>query len=109
MALTADDHRFLTRAVDLAEEALHAGDEPFGTILVDPEGTIVFEDRNRVSGGDQTQHPEFAVARWAGQHLPQIARRHRQRLRESLTPGGRSAGLSACAHRRRPAARRPPR
>ena len=74
MALTADDHRFPTRAVDLAEEALRAGDEPFGTILVAPDGTIVFEDRNRVSGGDQTQHPEFAVARWAGQHLPQEAR-----------------------------------
>lgn len=93
MALTADDHRFLTRAVDLAEEALRAGDEPFGTILVAPDGTIVFEDRNRVSNGDQTQHPEFAVARWAGQHLPQEAR-----AAHTVYTSGEHCPMCAAAH-----------
>jgi hypothetical protein len=27
------------------------------------------EDRNRVAGGDHTQHPEFNLARWAATNL----------------------------------------
>ncbi|MFC9087119.1 nucleoside deaminase [Nocardiopsis dassonvillei] len=63
--LSETDMRHLRRAVDLAEEALEAGDEPFGSVLVSGEGTVLFEDRNRVAGGDPTQHPEFAIARWS--------------------------------------------
>lgn len=63
------DRSFLTRAVDLAEAALAAGDEPFGSVLVSPAGEVLLEDHNHVSGGDHTQHPEFAIARWAAQHL----------------------------------------
>ncbi|ASU58061.1 nucleoside deaminase [Nocardiopsis dassonvillei] len=63
--LSETDMRHLRRAVDLAEEALDAGDEPFGSVLVSGEGTVLFEDRNRVAGGDPTQHPEFAIARWS--------------------------------------------
>lgn len=58
----------LRRCVDLAREALDAGDEPFGSLLVH-DGAVVFEDRNRVSGGDATRHPEFEIARWAAEHL----------------------------------------
>lgn len=65
MTVTADDLRHLNRCVELAREALADGDQPFGSILVDADGVVVFEDRNRVSGGDQTQHPEFAIARCA--------------------------------------------
>ena len=57
------DRAHLRRCVELAEEALRAGDEPFGSVLVDRTGIAVAEDRNRVSGGDPTQHPEFALAR----------------------------------------------
>ena len=32
-------------------------------------GTVLFEDHNRVQDGDATQHPEFAIARWAAAHL----------------------------------------
>ncbi|CAL9329784.1 nucleoside deaminase [Nocardiopsis dassonvillei] len=63
--LSETDMRHLRRAVDLAEESLEAGDEPFGSVLVSGEGTVLFEDRNRVAGGDPTQHPEFAIARWS--------------------------------------------
>ena len=59
------DRDFLRRCVELAREALEAGDEPFGSLLADEHGTIRFEDRNRVSGGDATRHPEFEIARWA--------------------------------------------
>ncbi|APC35226.1 nucleoside deaminase [Nocardiopsis dassonvillei] len=63
--LSETDMRHLRRAVDLAEESLEAGDEPFGSVLVSGEGAVLFEDRNRVAGGDPTQHPEFAIARWS--------------------------------------------
>ncbi|MDN5896599.1 MAG: nucleoside deaminase [Nocardioides sp.] len=67
--LTDTDRGHLRRCVDLAREALEAGDEPFGSLLVDADGQELFADRNRVAGGDQTQHPEFAIARWAAKHL----------------------------------------
>lgn len=70
MALNDDDLRHLHRCVELAREALDEGDEPFGSILVDPTGRTLFEDRNRVKDGDATQHPEFAIARWAATHVP---------------------------------------
>jgi tRNA(Arg) A34 adenosine deaminase TadA len=75
MALTDADRQLLTRAVDLAEEALMAGDEPFGSVLVSPTGEVLLEDHNHVAGGDHTQHPEFAIARWAAQHLSAEVRR----------------------------------
>lgn len=64
-----NDLRHLRRAVDLAAEALEAGDEPFGSVLAARDGTVLLEDRNRVSGGDRTQHPEFALARWSTTRL----------------------------------------
>ncbi|MFB7721853.1 nucleoside deaminase [Nocardia sp. NPDC056100] len=63
------DLHYLERCVELATEALDAGDEPFGSVLVAADGTILAEDRNRVSGGDQTRHPEFELARWAAENL----------------------------------------
>lgn len=65
MAITDQDRVHLRRAVELAERALASGDEPFGSVLVSPEGDVLFSDRNHVAGGDHTQHPEFAIARWA--------------------------------------------
>ena len=59
------DLTHLRRCVELAREALDAADEPFGSILVGADGRTLFEDRNRVSGGDATRHPELAIAQWA--------------------------------------------
>jgi tRNA(Arg) A34 adenosine deaminase TadA len=67
--VTDEDRVFLRRAVDLAHEAAETGDEPFGSVLVDADGNILFEDRNRVSGGDATRHPEFELARWAAANV----------------------------------------
>ncbi|WP_353940325.1 nucleoside deaminase [Streptomyces sp. HUAS MG91] len=72
------DERELThlrRCVDLAAEALEAGDEPFGSVLVDGAGTVRAEDRNRIAGGDSTRHPEFELARWAAENLTPQERR----------------------------------
>jgi tRNA(Arg) A34 adenosine deaminase TadA len=67
--VTDDDLRHLRRCVDLAELALDMGDEPYGSVLVSGDGAVLFEDHNHVASGDETQHPEFAIARWAAQHL----------------------------------------
>jgi tRNA(Arg) A34 adenosine deaminase TadA len=69
MTVTDTDVRHLRRCLELAREGLEAGDEPFGSVLVDASGEVRFEDRNRVAGGDQTRHPEFEIARWAAEHL----------------------------------------
>ncbi|WP_018177981.1 nucleoside deaminase [Jongsikchunia kroppenstedtii] len=67
--MSNNEIQYLERCVELAEEALDAGDEPFGSILVGADGAVLHEDRNRVGGGDPTRHPEFKLARWAAEHL----------------------------------------
>lgn len=59
------DLEHLRTAVDLAREGLEAGDEPFGSVLVSGDGEVLRQDRNRVAGGDNTRHPELALAQWA--------------------------------------------
>lgn len=66
--LSNEDMAFLGDAVDLAEQAVEQGDQPFGSVLV-LDGQPRFSDHNRVSGGDHTRHPEFAIARWAANNL----------------------------------------
>lgn len=67
--LSPEDLTHLRRCVELAREALADGDEPFGSVLVDPDGAVLHEDRNRTAGGDQTRHPELELARWAAAHV----------------------------------------
>ena len=69
--IDAHERPYLERCLALAEQALTAGDEPFGSVLVDGEGRVRAEDRNRIAegAGDATRHPEFALARWAAEHM----------------------------------------
>ena len=69
MEITQTDLTHLRRCLELAREAVDDGDEPFGSVLVDADGTVRFEDRNRVKDGDETRHPEFEIARWSASHL----------------------------------------
>ena len=69
MSISETDLVHLRRAVDLARLALERGDEPFGSVLVSGEGDVLFEDHNHVVALEATQHPEFAIARWAGANL----------------------------------------
>ena len=69
MSVDATDLVHLRRAVELARLALERGDEPFGSVLVSGDGEVLFEDHNHVATGDHTQHPEFAIARWAAQNM----------------------------------------
>ena len=64
-----EELRHLRRCVELASEALDAGDGPFGSVLVAADGTVLAEDHNRVSSGDRTRHPEFELARWAAANM----------------------------------------
>jgi tRNA(Arg) A34 adenosine deaminase TadA len=68
------DRRHLTAAVDLAEAALEAGDEPFGSVLVDGAGRVLQTAVNEVVHRDATHHPELMLAQWAGDHLDADAR-----------------------------------
>lgn len=74
MMITDKDMLHLRRCVELAAEALDAGDEPFGSVLVDGDGNVLQEDRNRNKSVDATYHPEIAVAKWAAQNMTPEAR-----------------------------------
>jgi tRNA(Arg) A34 adenosine deaminase TadA len=87
------DLGFLRRCLELAEEGLEAGDEPFGSVLISADGDILAEDRNRVAGGDRTRHPEFELARWAAAHLPPEERR-----RATVYTSGEHCPMCAAAH-----------
>jgi len=67
--MNESDVGHLRRCVELAREALDAGEEPFGSVLVAADGTVLAEDHNRTAGGDQTRHPEFELARWAAGNM----------------------------------------
>ena len=83
----------LRRCVELASEALEASDEPFGSVLVGMDGAVLAEERNRVGAGDRTQHPEFALARWAANHMTA-----EQRAAATVFTSGEHCPMCAAAH-----------
>ncbi|GAF23615.1 cytosine/adenosine deaminase [Bacillus sp. JCM 19047] len=91
--ITSEDKAYLIQCIELAKKALKNGDEPFGSILVSANGDILVEDHNHVSGGDQTQHPEFAIARWAAAHLTT-----EERKTTTVYTSGEHCPMCAAAH-----------
>ncbi len=87
------DRKHLRRCVELAAKALAAGDEPFGSVLVSGNGEVLFEDHNHVAGGDHTQHPEFAIARWAAENLAPG-----ERAAATVYTSGEHCPMCAAAH-----------
>jgi tRNA(Arg) A34 adenosine deaminase TadA len=83
----------LRRCVELAAEALRAGDEPFGSVLVGGDGTVLGEDHNRVASGDRTRHPEFEPARWAAANLTP-----EERAAAPVYTSGEHCPMCAAAH-----------
>jgi len=68
--VSPEDLPHLRRSVELATEAVDAGDFPFGSVLVAADGRVLAEDRNRENSmGDPTRHPEFELARWAATNM----------------------------------------
>ncbi|RSK34956.1 nucleoside deaminase [Bhargavaea beijingensis] len=91
--ITDVDLKHLRRCVELAETALNKGDEPFGSVLVSADGEVLAEDHNHVAGGDHTQHPEFALARWAAQNLTP-----EERSGATVYTSGEHCPMCAAAH-----------
>jgi tRNA(Arg) A34 adenosine deaminase TadA len=88
------DLRWLRRCVELAAEAVDAGDFAFGSVLVDGTGQFRAEDRNReVSLADPTRHPEFELARWAATNLTAA-----ERADATVYTSGEHCPMCAAAH-----------
>lgn len=87
------DLKHLKRCIELAKTALKKGDEPFGSVLVSAEGEVLFEDHNHVASGDHTQHPEFAIARWAAANMSPEERR-----KATVYTSGEHCPMCAAAH-----------
>lgn len=92
--MTDDELPHLRRCIELAKEALDAGDDPFGSVLVGADGRVLAEDRNRTrSSGDPTHHPEIELARWAGKHMTR-----EERARATVYTSGEHCPMCSAAH-----------
>lgn len=93
MMITDQDMMHLRRCVELAAEALDAGDEPFGSVLVAGDGQVLQEDRNRNKSVDATYHPEIALARWAAQNMSED-----ERAKATVYTSGEHCAMCSAAH-----------
>lgn len=91
--LSAQDQYFLTLCVSLAEDALKAGDKPFGSVLVDARHNILATSRNRVNEKTVLAHPELDLAQWACDNLDVS-----QRQKATLYTSGEHCPMCAGAH-----------
>ncbi|MEO9021989.1 MAG: nucleoside deaminase [Ginsengibacter sp.] len=86
--------QYLHRCIELATEALIAGNQPFGSLLVSAEGSVLFEARNEVvTARDQTRHPEFEIARWAATNMTP-----EEREEATVYTSGEHCPMCAAAH-----------
>lgn len=91
------DETHLRRAIALAQLARDQGEQPFGSLLVGPDGAVLGEDHKTVlSDGDVTAHPELKLARWAAQELDAETARNTT-LYTSCQPCGMCANVIARA------------
>jgi tRNA(Arg) A34 adenosine deaminase TadA len=91
------DETHLRRAIALAQLARDSGEQPFGSLLLGPDGTVLREDHNTVlSERDVTAHPELKLARWAARELDADTVRATT-LYTSCQPCGMCAGVIARA------------
>ena len=92
--VTEADLPHLRRCVELAAEAVEAGDFPFGSVLAAADGTVLAEDRNReITMGDPTRHPEFELARWAAANMTAA-----ERAAATVYTSGEHCPMCAAAH-----------
>ena len=66
MSLASADEGHLLRAIELARVSREQGNHPFGSLLVDASGDVVFEAENTVvTRRDATGHAELNLVRAA--------------------------------------------
>lgn len=87
------DLTHLRHCLDLARQALDAGDEPFGSVLVNADGKEIATARNRVNEQNILAHPEIALVRWALDHLSADERRQ-----TTMYTTGEHCPMCAAAH-----------
>jgi len=93
-SLSPLDEQHLRRCVELAELALDAGDDPFGSVLVGADGAVLAEALNRESTDqDPTAHPELELVHWAIAHLTP-----EQRAASTVYTSGEHCPMCAAAH-----------
>ncbi|MEM9520357.1 MAG: nucleoside deaminase [Actinomycetota bacterium] len=70
-----DDLRFLRRTIVLADEAVAAGNHPFGSVLVDASGAVIGEGGNEFTIDRGPGHAETNLARRAArEHAVDVLR-----------------------------------
>lgn len=93
MNLPSDtDRLFLTQCLELAAEAVQAGDDAYGSVLV-LGGKVIATDRNRSNTLNTLHHPEIELARWALDHL-----NLEERQAATLYTTGEHCPMCAAAH-----------
>lgn len=91
----AEQHRiYLQRCVALAKEGLERGNNPFGSLLLSGNGTILFEGHNRDGEtGNSMLHPELAIAQWAAANMTP-----EERSKATVYTSGEHCAMCAGAH-----------
>src|SRR5699024_1079390 len=87
------DYKNLERYVELAKIELDKGYEQIGSILVSEYREVLKKDHNRVASGDNTQHPEFALAHWAANNLSP-----EERKKATVYTSGEHCAMCSAAH-----------
>ena len=87
------DQKYLRRCLELAKEAMEAGDEAFGSVLVNEGAEFIAEARNRANEKTILAHPEIDLAYWAAEHLSE-----EQRAKTTMYTTGEHCPMCAAAH-----------
>lgn len=90
---TKSDVEHLKHCLALAKEAFEAGDEPFGSILVNKDNKVIATARNRVNEINNLAHPEIELAHWAAKNLSK-----EERSNITMYTSGEHCPMCAAAH-----------
>ena len=91
--LNNTDQKYLKRCLELAKESVEAGDEAFGSVLVNEAGEIIAEVRNRVNEKTVLAHPEIDLAYWAAENLSE-----EERAKTTMYTTGEHCPMCSAAH-----------
>lgn len=91
--LKETDEKYLRRCLELAKQSVEAGDEAFGSVLVDEAGNIIAEARNRVNEKTILAHPEIDLAYWAAENLSK-----EERGKTTMYTTGEHCPMCSAAH-----------
>lgn len=91
--IKATDEQYLRSCLELAAESVKAGDQAFGSILVNTDGKIIAEARNRVNEKNALAHPEIELAQWAAENLSD-----QERASTTLYTTGEHCPMCSAAH-----------